>query len=116
MSKGKSVFVTALVAVMLAAIIVGLFEMESKAFIIIAGFFGIYGFIGGAFGFCSWLRKEQPLLPPPQQLRHRQEEPDDVKVWQPDPDWTDTIDRIKAELDDGPPQVESNHEIMGYEK
>lgn len=116
MSKSKSVFVTALVAVMLVAIVVGLYLLKSRAYLIIAGVLGIYGFLCAAFNFCQWLGKETPLLPPPPQLRHRQEEPDDVKVWQPDQDWTDTIDRIKAELDDGPPQVESNHEIMGYEK
>lgn len=75
MSKSKSVFVTALVALMLAAILVGLYKMESKAFFIIAGFFGIYGFIGGAFGFCSWLGKEQPLLPAKSK--------DDVKTYIP---------------------------------
>lgn len=116
MSKSKSVFVTALVAGMLAAIVVGLYLLKSKAYLIIAGLLGIYGFLCAAFNFCQWLGKETPLLPPPPQLRHRQEEPDDVKVWQPDPEWTDTIDRIKAELNDGPQQVESTPEIMGYEK
>lgn len=116
MSKSKSVFVTALVAGMLAAIVVGLYLLKSRAYLIIAGLLGIYGFLCAAFNFCQWLEKETPLLPPPPQLRHRQEEPDDVKVWQPDPEWTDTIDRIKAELNDGPQQVESTHEIMGYEK
>ena len=116
MSKGKSIFVTALVAVMLAAIIIGLYLLKNRAYLIIAGLLGLYGFLCAAFNFCQWLGKETPLLPPPPRLRQRPEEPDDVKVWQPGPEWTDTIDRIKAELEDSPPQVESTHEIMGYEK
>ena len=115
MNKGKSIFVTALVAGMLAAIAVGLYLLHSKAYLVIAGFLCVYGFLCAAFNFCQWLGKEPPLLPPPPQIRTR-EEPDDGEVCQPDPDWTDTIDRIKAELEDGPPQVESTHEIMGYEK
>lgn len=64
MSKGKSVFVTMLVALMLAAILVGLYKLESiKAFMLIAGLLGGYGFVSASFSFCRWLRKEPPLLP-----------------------------------------------------
>lgn len=116
MSKGKSIFVTALVAVMLAAIIIGLYLLKNRAYLIIAGLLGLYGFLCAAFNFCQWLGKEPPLLPPPQKLEAKAAHQEPDEFWPPDPDWTESFDRIKAELEDSPPQVESTHEIMGYEK
>lgn len=76
MSKGKSVFVTALVAGMLTAITVGLYLMEYRAWMVIVGFLSLYGLLCGAFSFCQWLGKEPPLLPPARKQ-------DDVKPYVP---------------------------------
>lgn len=116
MSKGKSIFVTGLVACMLAAIAVGLYMLHSKAYLVIAGILCVYGFLCAAFNFCQWLGKETPLPPLPQ-IRARPQEKEEVKLWPPDEEWTSSYDKIKAELErEEPPQVESTHEIMGYEK
>lgn len=117
MSKSKSVFVTALVAVMLALILVGLYILKMRVWMIAAGLLGLYGFACAAFNFCQWLGKETPIPPLPlpiKQTESKKQEPDEF--WPPDPAWTDTFDRIKAELEDEPPQVGSTPEIMGYEK
>ena len=117
MSKSKSIFVTALVALMLAAIIVGMYLLKYRAYLIIIGLMGVYGYLCASFNFCQWLGKETPLPPLPQIRAREKEEQDDMKLWPPDEDWTNDYDKIKAELErEEPPQVESNHEIMGYEK
>ena len=100
MSKGKSVFVTALVAVMLVAIVVGLYLLQSRAYLIIAGLLGLYGYICASFNFYHWLGKEQPLLPPPPNVRPpMKEESYHDPLWEPDSEWTDKFDKLKSELD-----------------
>lgn len=100
MSKGKSVFVTALVAVMLVAIVVGLYLLQSRAYLIIAGLLGLYGYICASFNFCHWLGKEQPLLPPPPNVGPpMKEENYHDALWEPDSEWTDKFDKLKADLD-----------------
>lgn len=116
MSKGKSVFVTTLMSLMLAAITVGMYLLKYRAYLIIIALMGVYGFLCAAFNFCQWLGKETPLPPLPQ-IRARPQEKEEVKLWPPDEEWTSSYDKIKAELErEEPPQVESAHEIMGYEK
>ena len=92
MNKSKSIFVTALIALMLAAIEIGLYMLESKAYVILAVLLGVYGYLCGAANFCRWLGKETPLLPP--RTPEIQEE-----IWKPDESYTGTYDDIKAELE-----------------
>ena len=105
MKKGKSVFATVLIAVMLAAITVGMYLLKYRAYLIIVGLLGLYGYFCAAFHFCRWLGKEPPLLP-----AHTM---DDVKPYIPTARGK-TI--VVEDFPEEPPQVESTHEIMGYEK
>ena len=63
MNHKKSVFVTLLVAVMLAAILFGMHRMYPIVFSIMTGILAVYGFANGASNFCRWLGKEPVLLP-----------------------------------------------------
>lgn len=105
MKKGKSVFATVLIAVMLAAITAGLYLLKYRAYLIIVGMLGVYGYFCAACHFCRWLGKEPPLLPA--------RTTDDVKPYIPAARGKPLI---VEEFPDEPPQVESTHEIMGYEK
>lgn len=60
MNKSKSIFVTALMALMLAAILVGLYMLHKGAFAILAGLLTLYGFICGAANLCRWLERGAP--------------------------------------------------------
>lgn len=63
MNKSKSIFVTAIMAIMLAAIIVGLRAIQYKAFTVLIGLLGVYGYVCAAVHFCRWLEQEAPLMP-----------------------------------------------------
>lgn len=64
MSKQKSVFVTAVVAVMLGVIVFAAYMLLLPAFVIIVGALAGWGFICGARAFCEWLEQEKgPELP-----------------------------------------------------
>lgn len=66
MSKVKSIFVTALVTVMLALIVLGAYLLKAKVYLWIIGAFAVYGLVSGAIKFCGWLQKEHEAeeLPP----------------------------------------------------
>lgn len=98
MSKNKSIFVTALFAVMLTAIIISLYLLKSKVYMVFVGVLGLYGFLCAAFNFCQWLGKESCLLPP-MRIRGKAAPEDQDDSWQPDPAWAETYSRIKAEFD-----------------
>lgn len=55
MNKGKSTFVSALVAVMLAVIDAGLYKLYTPGFFILTGIFSIYGYFHSAVDFRRWL-------------------------------------------------------------
>ena len=97
MNKSKSIYVTALMALMLAAILVGLYMLHNRAYTILAGLLGVYGFLCGAANFCRWLGRDTPLLPAPEPKKPRHQEPDEF--WPPDPEWTGRYDDIKAEVE-----------------
>ena len=64
MSKQKSVFVTAIVAVMLGIIVFAAYRLLMPAFVIIVGALAGVGFGAGATAFCRWLEQEKgPELP-----------------------------------------------------
>ena len=58
MSKAKSIFVTALVAVMLATIVIGAYLLEVIVWAWIVGALAVYGLVSGSVKFCLWLQKE----------------------------------------------------------
>lgn len=64
MKKSKTVFVTALIAVMLAAIVAMLYLLKLRVYLIIVGVLGVYGYLCAARHFCRWLGKEPPITPP----------------------------------------------------
>jgi hypothetical protein len=55
MSKNKSIFVTLVMAVMLALILVGAYRIEEKAFFGILAALAGYGFLRGAGDLCRWM-------------------------------------------------------------
>lgn len=64
MSKKKSVFVTAIVAVMLGIIVFAAYKLLFPAFVVIVGALAGVGFGAGATAFCRWLETErEPELP-----------------------------------------------------
>ena len=105
MKKSKSVFATVLIAVMLAAITVGMYLLKYRAYLIIVGALGLYGYFCASCHFCRWLGKEPPLLP-----AHTM---DDVKPYIPA---ARARTFVVEDFPEEPQQVESTHEIMGYEK
>ena len=65
MSKNKSIFVTALFAVMLAAIDAGLYKLFPIGFVLLTGTLALYGFWQLAKAFMGWLvYHDEPLALP----------------------------------------------------
>lgn len=58
MSKRKSIFVTALLAILIAALDACMFKINMIAFAIITGALALYGYIRSAADFSGWLNKE----------------------------------------------------------
>lgn len=99
MSKSKSIFVTALVTVMMAAIIVGLYSMQHKVFLVFAGLLGLYGLICAAANFCRWLEQEAPLMPAHAE-KSIQGEPAGGTEFIPAPEYYGTYEQIKREMEE----------------
>lgn len=59
MNKGKSIFVTALVGLMLVLICAGLHILFIRGFFILVGLLAVCGFIHGAADFSRWLCKSK---------------------------------------------------------
>lgn len=58
MNKGKSVFVTVLIAAMLVLIDIGLYIISETGFAALTGSLAVYGHFRGAGDFRRWLTKE----------------------------------------------------------
>lgn len=58
MSKRKSIFVTALLATLIAALDFCLWKVNLIAFVALTGALALYGFIRCAVDFSGWLNKE----------------------------------------------------------
>lgn len=58
MSKRKSVFVTALLAVLVASLDVCLFSINKIGFAALTGTLALYGYTRIALDFCGWLKQE----------------------------------------------------------
>ncbi len=63
MSKQKSVFVTAIIAVMLAVITFAAYRLSTPAFVILVSVMYAVGFSSSAILFCRWLEKEPVKAP-----------------------------------------------------
>jgi len=98
MSKRKSIFVTVIMTVMLAAIVVGLYTMQHKVFVVFAGLLGLYGIVCLAVTFCRWLEQETPLMPAHAE-KSIQGEPVGQKEFVPSPEYYGTYEQIKRELE-----------------
>ena len=91
MSKSKSLFVTILVAVLVAALDFCLWRINKLGFVILSGSLAVYGYYGLAKAFSQWRRSkdEEPL-----QLPEMHAEPVGVS-----PEFTATFDEIMAEVE-----------------
>lgn len=70
MSRNKSIFVTLVMAAMLAVILAGAYKIETRAFFGLLAVLAGYGFIRGSGDLCRWMqRKEAPA-------KERLEEPE----------------------------------------
>lgn len=89
MSKVKSIFVTAVMAVMLAVILAGAAMIEPKAYAILAAVLAVYGFLCGCRDVCAWLQ-QKPAEPKHLEtiqgdpFAYDNEEEDDVKPFETD--------------------------------
>lgn len=57
MSKKKSVFVTAIMSIMLAAIAFAAYRLTMPVFIAVVSLLSVAGFVSLAISFCKWLQK-----------------------------------------------------------
>ena len=57
MKLGKAIFVTVLIAAMLAAVNACLYVLFMPGFATLTGVVAAYGFLRGAVDFCNWLQK-----------------------------------------------------------
>lgn len=62
MSRNKSIFVTLIMAAMLAVIMVGAHKFEARAFYALLALLACYGFLRGSGDLCHWMQsKEKPI-------------------------------------------------------
>lgn len=92
MSKRKSIFVTAICAVMLLLIIFGLYALDMKAgFFAIVGVLALYGFAVCAVAFCQWLSEKPVEKLEPVVIGQYEDDETDASI-------DDIIEEIKAEI------------------
>lgn len=63
MTKAKAIIITAMMAIMEAAIVAGAYRIEIKSFYVFVGLLALYGFISENVDFYHWLRNEMPKEP-----------------------------------------------------
>ena len=62
MSRNKSIFITLVMAAMLAVILVGAHKFETRAFYALLALLAGYGFLRGSGDLCHWMQsKEKPI-------------------------------------------------------
>lgn len=62
MSRNKSIFITLVMAAMLAVILVGAHKFETRAFYALLALLAGYGFLRGSGDLCRWMQsKEKPI-------------------------------------------------------
>ncbi len=82
MAKAKSVFITIIMAAMVALIVTGLFYLHRRSCLAIIVLLACYGYIIGAANLCTWLQKE-PTEP--------QHDLDKMSPWENDDERKDYI-------------------------
>lgn len=90
MSKQKSIFVSALLSVLLVSLNAALYIVARPAFFVFLGFFALIGFLGYAVAFCKWLEK-------PSEKKEEAVEPPEVVQSEETWDYNDIIDEVKRD-------------------
>lgn len=90
MSKTKSIFVTAIVSVMMAFIAVASNRLLYPAFVVIVSAFTALGFLASAVSFCKWLEK-------PSEAKEEAVEPPEVVQGEEVYDFNSIIDEVKRD-------------------
>lgn len=90
MSRVKSIFVTAVVFLMLAIITLACFQLCKPAFAIVIGLMSSIGFAGCTIAFCRWLQK-------PAEVKEEYVAPVEIEKTESDLDFERLWDEIKSE-------------------
>ena len=92
MSKKKSMFVTAIISVMMAVIMFAAYRLSMPVFIVLVGILSGAGFMSVATIFCGWLQKpserDEELIEPPLVVGDLENE-----------DFSATYEQIKKEVE-----------------
>jgi uncharacterized membrane protein len=92
MNKQKSIFVTALLSVLLLSLNAALYIVARPAFFVFLGFFSLIGFLGFAAAFCKWLEK-------PSKEKEEAVEPPEVVQGEEVYDFNSIIDEVKRDAE-----------------
>lgn len=92
MSKKKSIFVTAIVAIMMAFIAVASNRIAYPVFVAIVSAFAALGFLASAIAFCKWLEK-------PSDGKEEAVEPPEVVQGDEVYDFNSIIDEVKRDAE-----------------
>ena len=63
MSRNKSVFVTLVIAAMLAVILIGAHRLDERIFEALLALLACYGYVRGAGDVCRWMQVERQPVP-----------------------------------------------------
>lgn len=95
MKLRKAIFVTVLVAIMLAVIDICFYVLFNTGFAVLTGAVVVYGFLRGAVDFCRWLCKPDPapkhLASPKKQAPIEPDEPGEVYDWAKDEEMGESV-------------------------
>ena len=92
MSKQKSIFVSALLSVLLVSLNASLYIVARPAFFVFLGLFALIGFLGYAVAFCKWLEK-------PSKEKEEAVEPPEVVQGEEVYDFNSIIDEVKRDAE-----------------
>lgn len=92
MSKKKSIFVSAMLSVLLLSLIAAMYSVSRILFFMFLGTFGGIGFIGFSVFFCKWLEK-------PSEKKEEAVEPPEVVQGEEVYDFNSIIDEVKRDAE-----------------
>lgn len=92
MSKQKSIFVTAIVSIMMVFVAIASNRIVYPVFVAIVSAFAALGFFASAIAFCKWLEK-------PSKAKEESVEPPEVVQGEEVYDYSDTIDEVKRDAE-----------------
>ena len=90
MSKKKSIFVTAIVSIMMVFVAIASNRLVYPVFVAIVSAFAALGFLASAIAFCKWLEK-------PSEAKEETVEPPEVVQGEEVYDFNSIIDEVKRE-------------------